>query len=75
MVRCGITTIKSFKDAIKNIPDDHFLVTNDFGNIQILKKIESGEIKTIGYIELFNLKFFYISDCIDCEFTEIGESS
>jgi hypothetical protein len=75
MARCGITTMKSFKNAIKDIPDDCFVLTNEVGNIQILKQAENGELKSVGYIEMFNIKFFDTSDCIDCEFTEIGESS
>ena len=30
MVRCGITTLKSFKQAIQDLPDDYLIGTDEF---------------------------------------------
>lgn len=70
MARWGITTIKSFKQAIQDLPDNCFIGTNEVGNINIYRYAKDGVIEPIGYIELTNLKFFDIGNEIeDCELT------
>lgn len=68
MHRCGITTVSSFREAIKSIPDNYFIGTNEIGNIVIYRPIEDGA-EMIGYIELRNVKFFNGKSGYDCVVT------
>lgn len=74
MVRCGITTLKSFKQAIQDLPDDYLIGTNAVGNITIYRKEEDKLIEPIGYIELMNLEFIgTVDEIYDCELTRFGK--